>query len=422
MSAPRRAAACGLDFGTSNSGIARPAAGRVELVPLEEGATSMPTAVFFGTEEPHATLYGRAAVAEYLDGTPGRLMRSLKSLLGSSLIDETTAIGDRNVAFRDVVTLYLRTLRERAAAATGQRLDAVVMGRPVRFVDDDAARDRAAQDTLAACARAAGFRNVEFQLEPIAAALDYERTVARDEAVLVVDVGGGTADFTVIRLSPERHDRADRPDDVLASDGIHIAGTDFDAKLSLAWVMPTLGHGTIGPKGMPVPSLVYFDLSTWHRINLLYTPRFQGVLRELRSFFDDPVPYDRLTRVIERRLGHRLLGHTEQAKIELSDAASAVISLDTVERALAVEVRAAELVALLADQLARLVQVGRSTVASAGLAPAAISTVYFTGGSSGMLALRQAFEAAFPASRVVVGDLFGSVVSGLGLDAARRFR
>jgi len=292
----------------------------------------------------------------------------------------------------------------------------------VRFVDDDPGRDRAAQDTLAACARAAGFRHVEFQLEPIAAALDYERTVAREEAVLVIDVGGGTADFTVIRLSPERHDLADRPNDVLASDGIHIAGTDFDAKLSLAWVMPTLGHGTIGPKDMPVPSLVYFDLSTWHRINFLYTPKFQGVLRELGAFFDDPVAYRRLVHVIDERLGHRLLGRTEQAKIELSDAPDTAIPLDSVEPGLAVGVRAAELVALLADHLARLVRVGGATVAAAGLAPSAISTLYFTGGSSGMLALRQAFEAAFPASRVVVGDLFGSVVSGLGLDAARRFR
>jgi hypothetical chaperone protein len=422
MSAGSHTAACGLDFGTSNSGIARVVAGGVELVALEGGATSMPTAVFFGTEEPHATLYGRAAIAEYLDGTPGRLMRSLKSLLGSSLMDETTAIGDRNIAFRDVVTLYLRTLRERAAAATGTLFDAVVMGRPARFVDDDATRDRAAQDTLAACARAAGFRDVVFQLEPIAAALDYERTVVREEAVLVIDVGGGTADFTVIRLSPAAHDRADRPDDVLASDGIHIAGTDFDAKLSLAWVMPRLGYGTIGPKGMPAPSLVYFDLSTWHRINLLYTPKFQGVLRELRSFFDDATPYRRLARVIDKRLGHGLLGRTEQAKIELSGAPRTVIALDTVEPGLAVGVRAAELVALLADQLGRLVQVGRSTVSAAGLAPDAISTLYFTGGSSGMLALRQAFEGAFPASRLVVGDLFGSVVSGLGLDAARRFR
>ena len=225
----------------------------------------------------------------------------------------------------------------------------------------------------------------------------------------------------MIRLAPARHDRAQRPDDVLASDGIHIAGTDFDAKLSLSWVMPTLGYGTVGPKGMPVPSLVYFDLSTWHRINFLYAPKFQGLLRELQAFFDDPVPYRRLAHVIGKRLGHDLLGRTEQAKIDLSGAARTMIPLDIVEPGLAVAARADELVALLHDQLARLVKVGLSTVAAAGLAPAAISTLYFTGGSSGMRALRQAFEGAFPSSRAVVGDLFGSVVSGLGIDARRRF-
>lgn len=413
--------ACGLDFGTSNSGVALPAGDSVRLVPLEDGAATMPTAVFFGTEEPHATVYGRAAVAEYLDGTPGRLMRSLKSLLGSALIDETTAIGDRNVAFRDVVTLYVRTLRQRAILATGAPLDAVVMGRPVRFVDDDAARDRAAEDTLGACARAAGFRHVEFQLEPIAAALDYERTIAREETVLVIDVGGGTADFTVIRLAPGRHDRAHRTDDVLASDGIHVAGTDFDARLCLAWVMPVLGYGSIGPKGKPVPSLVYFDLSTWHRINVLYGQRFATVLRELAAFFDDPVPYRRLMRVVDRRLGHALLGRVEHAKIELSSASRSVVSLDAIEPGLAVHADADALVALLRDQLERLVEMGRSTLTAAGLAPAALSTLYFTGGSSGMVALRHAFEAAFPASRVVVGDLFGSVASGLGIEAGRRF-
>ena len=162
----------------------------------------MPSAVFFAMEESQPVLYGRAAVAEYLDGTPGRLMRSLKSLLGSSLMHETTTIGDRNIGYADIVTLYLRTLRERASAAGGRALDAVVLGRPVRFDDDDVERDREAQRTLAACARAAGFRHVEFQFEPIAAAFDYERTIEREESVLVIDVGGGTADFTVIRLSP----------------------------------------------------------------------------------------------------------------------------------------------------------------------------------------------------------------------------
>jgi hypothetical chaperone protein len=412
---------CGLDFGTSNSGLSRPVGDAVRLVELEDGSTSIPTAVFFAAEPPYSIAFGRAGVREYMDGTPGRLMRSLKSLLGSSLMDETTAVGDRNIRFTDIVTLYLRTLRARACTSIEQALDSVVMGRPVRFVDDDLDQDRKAQETLAACARAAGFRHVEFQLEPIAAAFDYERTIAGEEAVLVIDVGGGTADFSVIRLSPRRRNRTQRADDVLANDGIHIAGTDFDSRLNLSWVMPSLGYRSVGTRGLTVPSLVYFDLSTWHRINLLYAPKFLGTLRELRAFFADPVPYQRLTRVIDRRLGHELLGRTEGAKIELSHADTATIDLARVERALAVIASRTELLELLADLLARLVEVGVATVAASGLTPATISTLYFTGGSSGMTALRGAFGAAFPDSRVVVGDLFGSVVSGLGIDAGRRF-
>ena len=412
---------CGLDFGTSNSGVCVPAAGTVRVVTLEDGATSMPTAVFFATDEPPATHYGRAAVREYLDGTHGRLMRSLKSLLGSSLIDETTDIGERSIRYTDIVTLYLRMLRTRAGDDTGRAPEAVVLGRPVRFVDDDAGRDRDAQTTLETCARAAGFNHVEFQLEPIAAALDFERTIEREQVVLVIDVGGGTADFSVIRLAPNRRARADRARDVLANDGIHIAGTDFDTRLNMAWVMPMLGYGSVGPKGKPVPSSVHFDLSTWHQVNFLYGPKFAGTLRELRSFFDDSVPYDRLRHVIERRLGHELLGRTEQAKIELSDASGTTIDLSCIERHLAVAVHRADLLARLEDLLARLVSMGRATVKAAALSEDDVDTLYFTGGSSGMTALRSAFGTAFPESRIAVGDLFGSVLCGLGLEAARRF-
>jgi len=417
----RPAAACGLDFGTSNSAISLPVGGSVRLVALEDDATSIPSAIFFATEEPREVFYGRAAVREYLDGTPGRLMRSLKSVLGSSLMNEFAPIGDRDYKYADIVTAYLRTVRQRATAAAGQPLDAVVLGRPVRFVDDDANQDAAAQATLAACARAAGFRHVEFQLEPIAAAFDYERTITGEESVLVVDVGGGTADFTVIRLGPGRRDRATREGDVLANDGIHIAGTDFDSRLNMSWVMPTLGYRTVGAKGRVVPSFVYFDLSTWHRINLLYLPKFLGELRELQAFFTDPQPYRRLVHVVERRLGHELLGQTEAAKIELSESTHAKLDLGAIDAGLAVAASRAELLELLGDMLARLVEVGTATVTAAGLTKADVSTLYFTGGSSGMTALRDAFAKAYPDSRVVVGDLFGSVVSGLGIDAGRRF-
>jgi hypothetical chaperone protein len=413
--------ACGVDFGTSNSGVSIPERTSVHLAEVEGSATSMPSAVFFALDDAQPVLYGRAAIDEYLDGTPGRLMRSLKSVLGSSLMHETTAVGSRSIVYADILTLYLRTLRERASESTGTDLDAVVLGRPVRFDDDDADRDREAQATLESCARAAGFRAVEFQLEPIAAAFDYERTIERDEVVLVIDVGGGTADFTVIRLSPQRRGRASRIDDVLANDGVHIAGTDFDSRLNLSWIMPTLGYRSVGPKGRVVPSGVFFDLSTWHRINLLYAPRFLGTLRELQPFFADATLYRRLTHVIDERLGHRLLGETEAAKIELSEVSRTLIDLARVEHGLVVPALRAELIELLDDLLARLVRTGRATIAAAGVTPADLSTLYFTGGSSGMSALRDAFGAAFPESRVIVGDLFGSVVSGLGIDAARRF-
>jgi hypothetical chaperone protein len=413
--------ACGLDFGTSNSALALPDGDSVRLVALEDGATSIPSAVFFATEDSPEVFYGRAAVREYLEGTPGRLMRSLKSILGSSLMNESAAIGGGEYKYADIVTAYLRTLRRRAAVAAEHPIDAVVLGRPIHFVDDDAEQDRVAQDTLAACARSAGFRHVEFQFEPIAAAFDYERTIAREESVLVVDVGGGTADFTVIRLGPGRRDRAARTDDILANDGIHIAGTDFDSRLNMEWVMPLLGYRAVGTHGRVVPSSIYFDLSTWHRINLLHAPKFTGTLRELRMFFADPRPYRRLVHVIEQRLGHELLGRTEAAKIELSQRPVATLDLGAIEAGLAMNGSRDQLIELLGGMLAQLVDVATATVSAAGLKPADVSTLYFTGGSSGMAALREAFAQAYPDSRVVVGDLFGSVVSGLGIEAARRF-
>ena len=422
MPASASPAACGLDFGTSNSALASAGRDSARLLPLEGDALTIPSAIFFASEGSCEILYGRVAVCEYVDGTPGRLMRSLKSVLGSSLVDERATIGDRDYRYADVITAYLRMLRQRAEQGLGHALEAVVMGRPVRFVDDDASRDRAAQDSLAACARAAGFGHVEFQFEPIAAAFDYERNVEREAVVLVVDVGGGTADFTAIRLGPRRRDRADRAEDILASEGMHVAGTDFDSRLHLAWVMPTLGYRSVGTHGRVVPSPVYFELSTWHRINLLYTPAFSGRLRELRVFFSDARPYGRLVHVIEHQLGHDLLGRTEAAKISLSHRERERIDLQTIEAGLGIEVRSDALAELLGDMLARLVDKAKATVRAAGLAPHDVATLYFTGGSSGMSVLRDALARAFPLSSVVVGDLHASVAGGLGIEAWRRFR
>ncbi|MGE5713205.1 MAG: Hsp70 family protein, partial [Betaproteobacteria bacterium] len=206
----------------------RPARTRIELAPLENGAPSMPTAVFYSAEDA-TRQFGRAAIAAYVDGHEGRLMRSIKSILGSDLMDEATELpGGLKVRYIDVVIAYLRQLREVAQMHWQIPIERVVIGRPVFFVDDDPKRDARAQYTLLQAAHAAGLSEVQFQLEPIAAALDYESRLRPDEGerlVLVADIGGGTSDFSVVRASALAHQRADRRSDVLSNFGVHIAGT-----------------------------------------------------------------------------------------------------------------------------------------------------------------------------------------------------
>ena len=235
-------AACGLDFGTSNTTLGLVTGQRPQLVPLEGRHVTIPSAIFFPPGQ--APFVGRAAMAEYLEGTPGRLMRSLKSVLGSSLLEETTPVGRERIKFRDVIARYLAAVKTRAEAEAGRALDTVVHGRPVHFVDGDPEGDARAEDALREIATGIGFRHVSFQFEPIAAALDYEQQVRAEEIALIADIGGGTSDFSIVRLSPERHARPDRSGDILANDGVRIGGTDFDRRLSLGTVMPLLGLGS----------------------------------------------------------------------------------------------------------------------------------------------------------------------------------
>ncbi|MES2687046.1 MAG: Hsp70 family protein, partial [Pseudomonadota bacterium] len=187
--------ACGIDFGTSNSTAAcADAAGQVGLLPLEGGKPTLPSVVFFHAEDAHIS-YGRAALADYLAGDEGRLMRSLKSLLGTALIDEQTEVAGRALPFRALLGQFIGELKRRAEQAAGRTFSRAVLGRPVFFVDGDPVADRQAQDTLAGIAHAVGFKEIAFQYEPIAAAFDYESQVTREELVLVVDIGGGTSDF-----------------------------------------------------------------------------------------------------------------------------------------------------------------------------------------------------------------------------------
>ena len=223
---------------------ARAAAARPSSRRSRATDTLIPSAVFFDYETKGRVLFGAEAIDTYVGQHDGRLMRALKSILGSPLIDEKTALGSKMVALTEVVEIFVRHLKSKAEAFAGEELTAVVHGRPVRFVENDDAADAKAERVLKGIANRVGFRDVAFVYEPIAAAYHYEETATGEETVLIADIGGGTSDFTVIRIGPERRALPDRTGDILSNAGVRIGGTDFDSLLSLNAVMPLLGLGT----------------------------------------------------------------------------------------------------------------------------------------------------------------------------------
>ena len=404
----------GIDFGTSNSAMAwLGPEGRASLIALEGEALAMPTAVFYNAED-SSTHFGREALKHYLEGTEGRLMRSLKSLLGSPLLLETTQIGHQQISFQDIIATFLATLRERATQSLGSAPRRVVMGRPVHFVDDDPERDAQAEASLRQAVLSVGFDEVSFQLEPIAAALDYEQRLTKESTVLVVDLGGGTSDFTVVRLGPERMRHADRSHDILATTGVHIGGTDYDRQLNLAQVMPLLGYKHIGPEQREVPSRVFFDLATWHLIHWQYQAKAIAHAKTLRSNYSDMHLHERLMQVLTERHGHHIAHEVEQAKIRCSvSRADTGIDLSVMAPGLQARLSADDMPAQLQDLLGRTVACARECVQRAGLTDASLDAIYLTGGSSALSTFQQTLQAEFAGVPVVEGDLFGGVALGL---------
>lgn len=411
---------CGIDFGTSNSALALAQRGGAELVALEAGQATMPSAVFFNEDEKRPS-FGRAALTEYRDGYSGRLLRSLKSILGSDLIGEATQVGNRRLPFRDIIGLYLGHLKKTGEAAAGKNLDQVVLGRPVFFVDDDPAADARAQSELEGIARMQGFREVSFEYEPLAAARDYESRIEKEELVLIADIGGGTSDFSVIRLSPDGRGRSDRSGDILGNSGVHIGGTDFDRQFSLQSVMPHMGYKTMLQRGLAMPMNFYVMLSTWHLINQLYIQKNIIAIRSLRQEAMERHLVERLIATVEKQRGHEVASRVEEAKIELSDAKKIRMDLGFIEDGWSLPLGRKDLAQAIARDMAKIHNTALKTVRDAGLDPERIQTLFLTGGSTGLPGFEAGLQSLFPGARIAYGDRFSSVASGLGLAAAERY-
>jgi hypothetical chaperone protein len=412
---------CGIDFGTSNSTVALATEGEHFLATLEHAERSLPSAIFFNFTS-GTVAFGRAAISDYLSGENGRFMRALKSVIGRPLFHEKTRIQKREVTLADILSLYLRHLKTTTERQIGHEMREVVLGRPVQFIENSTDLDTQAQSDLEQAARKVGFEHIEFQFEPIAAALEYETSVAREQIVLVADIGGGTSDFSIVRVAPEKIKAADRTKDILANRGIRVGGTDFDQQLSMKQIMPHLGHRSMyGVKNLEMPTWIYMDLSTWSNVNFVYEHKVVSEIKVLRKESKKPKLLERLLSVLDHQSGHRLIGDVERAKIALSTDDEAPIDLAYIESDFSIPVSQKSFESSIADLIRRVEDCITRTVTDAAVPAAQINTVFMTGGSSMARPIQSSIRRLFPAAEIVSGDVFGAVGKGLGLDAKRKF-
>lgn len=402
-----------VDFGTSNSAAAVLDGGGIQRILIEGGSDTLPTAVFF-PEGGGAMQIGRAAQAALIEGEEGRYMRALKSILGTELFHQSRLIEGKRRTLSEIVTAFLVAIKSRAEAETGRAFTRALSGRPVHFHSDDPEKDRRAQEDLRGCYLAAGFDDVSFVFEPEAAARACRGMNTAGELGLIVDIGGGTSDFSVFHTS-------DTGIEILASHGIRLGGTDFDQRISVAHVMPLLGQGgqvtrTFGEGLLPVPTAIYQDLATWPKIPFLYTRDTERLVEDLLVHAVEPEKIGRLKTVIQDHLGHEVAFAVEAGKIAAnSEGARSAIDLRFVERGLSATITTGSMNGALTDFRDRLREAVYATLMEAGTSPAQIGTIVLVGGSSLMQIVQDDVQAICPSARLRMSEAFTAVVDGLAL-------
>jgi hypothetical chaperone protein len=414
-------ASCGIDFGTSNSSSAVFKSGSANLVAVEKQQLTIPSALFFQRKvsEPY---YGREAVRLFFARTEGRFMRSLKRVLGTSLMTQGTAVNGKPMKFDAIIASFLKNLKTKTELFADEELTQVVMGRPVHFLDHDTAGDHRAQEELKSIAQHIGFKHVEFQFEPIAAAFAHEANLTQERLAIVADLGGGTSDFTVIRLSQKYRQKADRTNDILANTGIRVGGNDFDKALSLAVIMPEIGYRTTyGEKNLEVPIKPYHDLAEWSKVNMLYTVKMRSQVRQIYYQAHDKIKYERLLKVLEQETGHALLAATEDTKIALTSTTDYETPFDFIEEGLRVYVQRTLFEQAIQSYIHRIAKSAAQCLQLAQIKASDIDLVILTGGSTEVPVVQAEFKKLFPAAAVADDNKLSSVGLGLAYDSKYKF-
>jgi hypothetical chaperone protein len=423
----------GLDFGTTNSAIAvGKGDGSVELALFRDGPNSTKTfrsILYFpakerGSNKQPLVVAGPDAIHSYLDAeTKGRLMLSIKSYLASRLFTHTQIYG-RSYTIEDLVSVILRKLREVAQTQFGGGVSHAVVGRPVVFSGAEKPEDEQfALGRLKAAAEMAGFDNISFEFEPIAAAYHYEKQLDHDELVLIGDFGGGTSDFSLIRLGPTRRQEGHNQRHILGTEGLPIAGDTFDGRIMMNMVAPRLGLGShyisLG-KELSVPVWVYTKLASWHLMSFLNTPETMNVLRQVKAQAVEREKIEALIHVIKDNLGYKLYRSVEAAKVGLTDEETAGFIFNDAQVDIEESVERWAFESWIQPDVQAIAGCVERLMSRCHVAAADVDSVFLTGGSSFVPVVRRFFMKRFGADRLRSGEELTTVAKGLALCALDR--
>ena len=423
--------AVGLDFGTTNSAVAAVREdGSVQLSQFAAGPNRAPSetmrSILFFSADPHegeaAMSVGGEAIDRYVaSGANGRLIQSLKSFLADRLFHQTNIMGD-SYSLEDLITPILKTLRAAAIAQFGELPDRVVVGRPVHFSsaqnDDD---DRLATTRLEVAIRRAGWKEITFEFEPVAAAYHYAASIQREELILVADFGGGTSDFSIVRLLPATVAESHQRYEILANDGVALAGDSFDGEIVRRLVAPELGRGSQyrTPYGqvLPMPTWFYAQMERWHFLSFLKAPSTMHRMRDLEHQALEPKKIGALIHIVENDLGYLLFKSVEQTKLDLSEFENS--NFHFVDGPFTIEKTAArgDFEKWIARELRAIAECVDRVLATAEVLPDQIDSVFLTGGSSFVPVVRNIFATRFGAEKIRTGSEFTSIARGLALRA-----
>lgn len=409
-------ATLGIDFGTSNSAVATLVNGKIKRIQVEPDNDTLPTSVFFDFDD-QIVQFGSVANQNLLNGSDGRYMRALKSVLGTGLMAERRMIIGKKFDFYDIISEFLSALKSRAEQSEGVVFDHAISGRPVYFHSDDAARNAKAEQDLRECYRRAGFKSVEFMFEPEAAALAAHASSRGDGGLgLIVDIGGGTSDYCLFETGKNSKIN------IVASHGVRLGGTNFDKVLNLEYFMPLLGRGAQIKKMMSegvvtAPNSIFHDLATWEKIPFCYTPELKNTVRDLQRQAFEPELFKRLGRLIADRAGHELAFMAERAKITANQTehGAAKIDLGLIDDGLYVGINQADLARIMSDLCQVIDRSVQDTLDNAGCKPEQVSEVIYVGGSSQMHMVQAVLRGIFPHAKFRLSGVFTAVVDGLAL-------